>query len=311
MIELRQYRQFVAVAEEMNFHRAARRLRMAQPPLTAAIRRIEAALGVRLMERTNRIERLTPAGEAFLLEARRVLAQGERAIEQARRAARGLAGTLRLTFVATTAHELLPAAVRSFRASHPDVALELQEATTAQQAAALRDDRADIGMVALPLPEWASLQTVGLGRAALMAALPRDHALASQARVALGALAREPWILFPSSLGPGLHRRIAAACARAGFVPDVVQEAVQMETIVSLVAAGLGVSAVPPALAATGRPGVVFLPLEGRGTPIAYELGLAYARRSPLVEAFMKTALEIGADGRLDRRKSVARQKRG
>lgn len=308
MIELRQYRQFVAVAEEMNFHRAARRLHMAQPPLTAAIRRIEALLGVSLMERTNRIERLTAAGEAFLLEARRVLAQSERAIEQARRAHRGLAGTLRLTFVATTAHELLPAVVRSFRSSHPDVALELQEATTAQQAAALRDDRADIGLVALPLPEWASLQTVSMGKAALMAALPRDHGLASRARVTLSELGQEPWILFPPSLGPGLHRRIIAACARAGFVPNVVQEAVQMATIVSLVAAGLGVSAVPPALAATGRRGAIFVPLQGRGTPIAYELGLAYARRPPLVEAFVRTALEISADGSLDRGKPIARQ---
>jgi DNA-binding transcriptional LysR family regulator len=306
------YRQFVAVAEEMNSRRAAERLHMAQPPLTAAIRRIESELGVSLIERTNRVERLTPAGEVFLLEARRVLAQSERAVEQARRAGQGLAGALRVTFVATAAHELLPAIVRAFRARHGDVSLELQEATTAQQAAALRDDRADIGLVALPVPEWASLTAIGLRRTALVAVLPQEHRLASSARLGLADLVGEAWILFPPALGPGLHRRIVAACSRAGFAPNVVQQAVQMDTIASLVAAGLGVSVAPPALAEAGRPGVRFRPLHGRGTPIRYELGIAYARRSPLVDAFVRTALdlEIGADRGLDGAEAVARQQR-
>jgi DNA-binding transcriptional LysR family regulator len=298
MIDLRQYRQFVAVAEEMNFRRAAERLRMAQPPLTAAIRRVEAELGVALLERTNRVERMTPAGEVFLLEARRVLAQSERAIEQARRAGEGLVGSLRITFVATAAHEMLPRIVRSFRARHGDVSLELQEATTAQQANALVDDRADIGLVALPLPDGASLNTVSLRRAALVAALPQEHPLASRTKLGLADLARDPWILFPPALGPGLHRRVVSACARAGFAPTVVQRAVQMDTIVSLVAAGLGVSVVPPALGEAGRPGVRFQPLQGRGTPIRYELGLAYAQSSPLIDSFVAIALEVGADRR-------------
>lgn len=306
MIDLRQYRQFVAVAEEMNFRRAAERLHMAQPPLTAAIRRVEAELGVALIERTNRVERLTSAGEVFLLEARRVLAQSERAIEQARRAGEGLAGSLRITFLATAAHEMLPAIVRRFRARHGDVSLELQEATTAQQAAALVDDRADVGLVALPLPEWASLTTVSLRRAALVAALPQQHPLVSRAKLGLADLAREAWILFPPALGPGLHRRVVAACARAGFVPNVVQQAVQMDTIVSLVAAGLGVSVVPPALAEAGRRGVRFRPLQGRGAPIRYELGIVYAQASPLVDSFVAVALEVGADRGLDRGKAVA-----
>lgn len=295
MIELRQFRQFVAVAEEMNFRRAAERLHMAQPPLTAAIRRIEAELGVELIERSNRIERLTAAGGVFLIEARRALAQSERAMEQARRAGLGLAGTLRVTFVATAAHDLLPAMVRAFRIRHGDVALDLQEATTAQQAAALQDDRADVGLAALPLPEGAALETVSLRKTCLMAALPRDHARASRKKLRLADLSDEPWILFPPSLGPGLHRRIVTACAQAGFTPGVVQQAVQMDTIVSLVAAGLGVSLVPPALAEAGRRGVRFAALEGPGTPIRYELGLAYARRSPLVDAFVATAKAAAA----------------
>ncbi len=297
MIELRQFRQFVAVAEEMNFRRAAERLHMAQPPLTAAIRRIEAELGVMLIERSNRIERLTSAGDVFLIEARRAIAQSERAIELAKRAGHGLAGTLRVAFVATAAHDLLPGIVRAFRAQHGDVALDLQEATTAQQAAALRDDRADVGLAALPLPEGSALKTVSLRKTRLMAAVPRDHACASRKKLRLADLAQEPWILFPPSLGPGLHRRIVTACAQAGFTPTVVQQAVQMDTIVSLVAAGLGVSLVPPALAEAGRRGVRFVELQGRGTPVRYELGLAYARRSSLVDAFV-TAASAAAAGR-------------
>lgn len=286
MIELRQFRQFVAVAEEMSFRRAAERLHMAQPPLTAAIRRIEAELGVVLIERSNRIERLTAAGNVFLVEARRAVAQSERAMEQARRVGRGLAGTLRVVFVATAAHDLLPGIVRAFRTRHADVALDLQEATTAQQAAALQDDRADVGLAAMPLPEGADLETVSLRKGSLMAALPADHACASHRKMRLADLSHEAWILFPPSFGPGLHRRIVTGCAQAGFTPGVVQQAVQMETIVSLVAAGLGVSLVPPALAQAGRRGVRFVELQGPGTPIRYELGLAYARRSPLVDAF-------------------------
>jgi len=290
MIELRQYRQFVAVAEEMSYRRAAERLHMAQPPLTAAIRRIESELGIRLIERSNRVERLTPAGDAFLVEARRVLAQSERAIEAARRAGRGLTGSLRITFVATAAQELLPAILRAFQARHGDVALELREATTAQQAAALADDRADIGIVVLPLPDGVPLRTVRLRRAGLVAVLPQDHALASRRTLRLAELADEPWILFPAAYGPGLHRRIITACARNGFVPRVAQEAIQMETVAGLVAGGLGVSVVPPTMTGSSRPGVRFIPLEGTGTPIPYELSLAYARPQPLVEAFIESA---------------------
>jgi DNA-binding transcriptional LysR family regulator len=295
MIELRQYRQFVAVAEELSFRKAAERLHMAQPPLTAAIHRIEAELGVTLIERSNRVERLTPAGDVFLLEARRVIAQSDRAIEAAKRAGRGLSGSLRISFVATAAHELLPKILRAFRARHADVALELTEATTAQQAAALQEDRADIGIVAAPLPDDSTLRTVSLRREALVAALPQDHALAARQELRLAELAAEPWILFPASYGPGLHRRIVAACGRAGFVPRVVQEAVQMETIVSLVAAGLGVSLVPPAMARLGRRGIRCVTLTGPATPIRYELALAFARPQPLLDAFIATALSVAS----------------
>jgi DNA-binding transcriptional LysR family regulator len=295
MIELRQFRQFVAVAEELSFRRAAERLHMAQPPLTAAIRRIEEELGQVLIERSNRVERLTPAGEVFLIEARRVLAQSQRAVEMARRAGQGLTGSLRVTFVASAARDLLPSILRAFRARHADVALELHEATTAQQVTALREDRADIGIVVVPLPEAAQLTVARLRREELLVALPRRHRLASRQVLRIADLASESWILFPAGFGPGLHARIVDACRVAGFSPRVTQEAVQMETIVSLVAAGMGVSLVPPAMAKPRRSDVRFVRVTGAGSPVRYELALAYARPSPLVEAFARSAATASA----------------
>ena len=166
MIELRQLRQFVAVAEEMSFHRAAERLHMAQPPLTAAIRKIEQELGVPLLERGNRITRITEAGQVFLIEARRTLAQFERTLGNTRRAARGLTESLRLTFVDSTVNALLPGILRQFRQAHPQAEFHLQEATTAEQLIALRDDRADIGMVVLPIAPQDELQILPFYRIA-------------------------------------------------------------------------------------------------------------------------------------------------
>lgn len=290
MIDLRQFRQFVAVAEELSFRKAAERLHMAQPPLTAAIRRIEEELGQVLIERSNRVERLTPAGEVFLIEARRLLAQSQRAVDMARRAGQGLTGSLRVTFVASAARDLLPSILRTFRARHADVALDLHEATTAQQVVALREDRADIGIVVVPLPGATRLSLAPLRREELLAVLPRRHRLASRRALRLADLASESWILFPAGFGPGLYARIVDACREAGFSPRVAQEAVQMETIVNLVAAGMGVSLVPPAMAKPLRSDVRFVRLTGTGTPVRYELALAYSRPSPLIEAFVRSA---------------------
>lgn len=293
MIELRQFRQFIAVAEELNFRKAAERLHMAQPPLTAAVRKIEEELGVVLIERTNRVERLTSAGLVFLEEARRVLAQADRAIRAAARAGRGLTGSLRVAFVASAAHDLLPRILREYRKDHGEIALTLEEATTAQQIAALRENRTDIGIVVLPVVDGAGLSVELIRRGTLAAALPDGHSLAEAPALSLADLADEPWILFPGRYGPGLHGRIMTACAAAGFAPQIVQEAVQMETIVSLVAGGIGVALVPSSLAARGRCGVAFRTLKGPGTPIIYELALAYGRRSAALDAFVAAARSV------------------
>ncbi|MBS0519809.1 MAG: LysR family transcriptional regulator [Proteobacteria bacterium] len=285
MLSLRQLQQFLAVTEAMSFRRAAERLNMAQPPLTAAIRQMEEELGVRLLERTNRIIGLTEAGRVLREEARRTLAQAERAEKLARRAGQGISGALRLGFVASAVRHLLPELVATFRRSHPDVLLELTEMPTARQAEALLDDRLDAGIVVLPLPQSAAnaIATHVVAASRLVAALPASHPLAATpARpLALSALAREPWILFPSHEGPGLHGSILAACAEAGFAPQVAQRAVQMETILGLVAAELGVALVPDLFRATGWDRVVFRPLRGPGAPVDYRVALAWRRNDP------------------------------
>jgi DNA-binding transcriptional LysR family regulator len=293
VIELRQFQQFVAIAEEGNFRRAAERLHMAQPPLTAALRKMETELGVVLIERTNRVERLTPAGQVFLEEARRTLAQAERAVREAKRAGKGLTGSLRVTFVASAAHDLLPRVLREYRKEFSGVALSLEEATTAQQLVSLRRDQSDIGFVVLPVNDESNLTITTLCRGNLMAALPAGHPLEARGALSLADLAEEPWIAFPARHGPGLYGRIMTACAKAGFHPRVAQEAVQMETIVNLVAGGIGIALVPPPMTTRNRHGVVFRPLTGLGAPILYELALVYRKRSSVLDAFVGAARAV------------------
>jgi len=295
MLSLRQLEQFLAVTETMNFRRAAERLHMAQPPLTAAIRQMEDALGVRLLERTNRIVGLTEAGRLLREEARRTLAQAARAETLARRAGQGISGSLRIGFVASAVRHLLPELVAGFRRTHPDVLLELTEMPSARQAEALLDDRIDLGIVVLPLPAEAEkkVETHVVARKHYVAALPARHALATATRpLQLAALAREPWILFPAHEGPGLHAMILAACAAAGFTPQVAQRAVQMETILGLVTAELGVALVPDLFRNAGWDRVVFRALRGLGAPIDYYLALAWRKgdASAALAAFLSAS---------------------
>ncbi|MBZ9719183.1 LysR family transcriptional regulator [Mesorhizobium sp. AD1-1] len=298
MLSLRQFQQFLAVAETMNFRRAAERLNMAQPPLTAAIRQMEDDLGVRLFERTNRITSLTQAGEIFREEAMRTISQAERAVVLTRRAGQGSIGTLRMGFVASAVRQLVPQIIARFRQTQPSVVVELEEATTARQVAAITADRMDVGIVALPLPADAEglLSTKILIESHLVAALPTAHPLARATAqpLRLAELAREPWVLFPGGEGPGLYGVILRSCAEAGFSPRVSQRGVQMETIVGLVAAGLGVAVVPEQFRTSPRAGVIYRDIGGAGTPIPYRVGLAW--RSGQTPAVLSAFLDCMAE---------------
>ncbi len=262
-------------------------MNMAQPPLTATIKRIEDEVGAVLIERTNRIERLTEAGRVFLDEARKTVNQAERTMLAAQRAGAGLSGTLRVTFVASAAREILPSILLRFREHYPAVKLELREAMTTQQLGFLTNDESDLGFVIPPLQDAENLKSEIIARNRLVAAIPEGHPLAKADQITLADMSQESWILFAARQGPGLHRIIHAACAKAGFSPRIGQEAPQMDTIASLVAGGMGVALVSRALATGGRKGVVFRELAGPGTPVEFELAIVYAHSSPVLDAFV------------------------
>lgn len=269
-IDLRLLRQFVAVAEELHFHRAARRLAMSQPPLTAAIRRLEAEVGATLIERGNRSVALTAAGATLLEEARALLARADRAVLAARDAAAGRTGSVRLGYVGSAMYGRLPAAIRAFRRSHPGVRLELREGTTVAQLAALRAGELDVSIVIPPFAEAGGLRVAPFDADRLAIALPAAHRLAGQPAARLSDLVDEPFVLWPAREGRGFHDRVTRLCDEAGFVPDVVQEAHSMHGVLSLVAVETGVSIVPAGMATVRPSEIRYLPLAG--DQAAYEL---------------------------------------
>lgn len=258
-IDLRAWRQFVAVAEELHFGRAATRLHMTQPPVTQAIAQIEKTLGVMLFDRTRRRVALTPAGEALLPDVRELLARAQALPARAKAAAAGEVGRVRLAFVSTIGFERLPAWVREFRIQCPDVALELVEATGDVQLEAFARGEIDAGLM-LHSPGFAppGLERVAVAEEPLVLAVPAKHALAKAQKVPLADALVEPLVIFPRRIVPSLHDTIFGLYHAAGRTPEIAQEAIQMQTIVNLVSGGLGVAWVPESVMQFRRSGVVY-----------------------------------------------------
>ncbi|MFD4836850.1 LysR substrate-binding domain-containing protein [Achromobacter sp. NPDC058515] len=277
MIETRLLRQFVAVAETLHFNRAAQRLHMAQPPLSQAIRRLEAEIGAALFERTNRSVSLTAAGTAFLDTARSILASLEEGVAHTRRVAQGMDGRLTLTFINITPYASLLRALREFRAAHPCVAFTLREATTHEQVEALERGAADIGFLRTPGTSTPGLRWETLLREPVSVALPAGHPQAHRESIVLADLADEAFVASPRPLGQGFHDQLTQLCMTAGFTPRVVQEARQLQTLVALVASGFGVALLPASLALPGRDDIVFRPIEADAPDALLHLDLLMA----------------------------------
>jgi DNA-binding transcriptional LysR family regulator len=288
-MELRQLRYFVAVAEELHFRRAAARLHISQPPLSQQIRQLEDELGCRLLARTRRRVELTPAGDAFLRDARTLLAELEGAVETARRIDSGQTGRLRINFVGSALLSIVPEIVQRFRAARPSVELQLRERSTADQLRAVSSGAVDVGLVRPPIEELAELRATVVLRERTVAALPADHALARLRRIPVRRLASEPLVLFPRDQAPGFHDLLISSMAAPGTHPQVVQYAPEMLTIIGLVAAGIGVSLVPASVTRLALDGVTYRPV----TRAPYAELVAITREgenSPLVRAFMEAA---------------------
>ncbi|GER11186.1 LysR family transcriptional regulator [Variovorax boronicumulans] len=259
LIDLRAWRQFVAVAEELHFGRAAQRLHMTQPPVTQAIAQLEKTLGVVLFDRTRRRVALTPAGEALLPDVRELLARAQALPARARAAAAGQVGRVRIAFVSTVGFEQLPAWVREFRVLCPEVALELVEATGDVQLEAFARGEIDAGlMLHSPGAAPPGLACLPVEVEPLVLALPAQHRLAEARPVPLAEVLDEPLVIFPRRIVPSLHDAIFDLYHAAGRTPQVAQEAIQMQTIVNLVSGGIGAAWVPHSVMQFRRAGVVY-----------------------------------------------------
>ena len=289
-MELRHLRYFTAVAEELHFGRAAARLHIAQSPLSQQIRRLESELGVQLFDRNRRTVRLTDAGRLLQSQAAPLLAQADRLEETMRAAAAGEAGTLTVGFVGSATYRTLPTIVRAFRQAHPQVEVKLVELTTGPQLEALEAGRIDVGLVRPPVRSDAFV-VIPLVEEQLLVALPDSHPLARRKVVPVSMLADEPFVSFPRRLGAGLYDDILAVCTAAGFSPTVVQEANEMQTIVSLVSAGIGVALVPESVRTFSREHLAFRRLRGSSATLRLALAHRAGRPSPLVQQFLATAM--------------------
>ena len=268
-MELRQLRYFLVVADELHFARAAERLHLTQPPLTVAIRRLERELGVQLFTRTTRKVMLTPAGEAFRNRIQGAVAELDAAAGDVTSVAAGLSGRLSVGFVSSASYTTIPEAIRTFRELRPRVELVLSPLTSGEQIEQLLDGELDLGLVRDP-GEIPGLSLERVSSEDLVAVLPEAHQLASRTEIRPEDLAGEPMILFPYRLMPGFVARVLRLFDEAGSSPHVIQQAIHQETVLGLVAAGLGLSVLPESVRRFQMPGVITRPIAGRPQTALY-----------------------------------------
>jgi DNA-binding transcriptional LysR family regulator len=286
-MELRHFRALVAVAEELHFGKAAKRLHLSQPPVSIAIKELETELGVRLFDRTSRSISLTKAGEEVLFNARAVLAATESLQRQAKQASNGNAGSLSVAFMSLAAYSYLPKVLRRFMNDHPQVHIALNESTTDRILIDLDAGQLDVGCIFASPTMSTSLQYQPAQRDKLIVALPENHPLAKLSSVPLELLANEQFLTFDRHYGPMMFDTLVSVCMRHGFSPRIFL-ARQMHTIVSLVSGGIGVALVPSCVEVMRRHGVVYRSLKADKTTV--ETGAAWRKEfsSPVVNEFIK-----------------------
>jgi DNA-binding transcriptional LysR family regulator len=290
-MELRHLRYFLAVAEELHFGRAADRLGMAQPPLSRQIQDLEKELGFRLFERSRRRVELSSAGAVLVERVRAVLERLEEAVREARRTSLGKRGRVTVGYPSSLAYTGLVGLLRAFRLEFPDVELTVRELPLAGQLDGLKHGSLDVGFVRGPLDDKA-LVTECVRREPLMLALPADHPFAARRRLTLASVAGEPFVFFPRTRAPDYYDLLLGLCQQAGFTPQIRHEAPQVDML-SLVAAGFGISIVPASVRESRRADVVFRPFVG--APLT-ELLLAWrvGDGSPSRQAFVDVVRRVG-----------------
>lgn len=291
-MDVRHLRYFVAVAEELHFSRAARRLNISQPPLSQQIKELEQEIGVALFRRTRRRVELTSAGRALLARAQRMIDDLAELPEAARRAERGEVGQISVGFIHTAGYSLLPAVIRAFRDAYPAVEVTLEQLGSLFQTAELERGRIDIGFT------WSSavkdhMDSLRIVQERFVVALPRDHRLTNRKTLDLAEFAGETFVSFPQDRSPALHDAIVQLCTSAGFVPRVRHEADSVHTVLGLVAAGCGVGIVPSSAAEISTREIAFCRLKQK-KPLA-EISIQWRKGepSPVVARFVATARKV------------------
>jgi DNA-binding transcriptional LysR family regulator len=295
---LRRMGHFLAVAEEGHFGRAAARLGLSQPPLTAQIQALEAELGVRLLERTRKGARPTREGEALLPILRRLAEDAKQVEHLARELRAGRHAPMALACVTSALFDFLPPLVRALRAAQPDAAIAVQEMDTADAVEALRRGEVDFALARVDR-DRPPLRVLPLGEDALVAALPDGHPLlATAAALPLAALAQEPLVLLPRSISPAYFDRQVSACRAAGFEPVAMREVGSAMAQLAFVAAGLGVALVSSGMARLRPPGVAFRALAEKVSSVGVALVWNAERETDGARAAVALARQVfGVEG--------------
>jgi DNA-binding transcriptional LysR family regulator len=244
-MELRQIRSFLSVAETLHFGRTAELIHLSQPALSLQIRALEEEVGVRLFERNRRKTTLTAAGLAFRKDAAAAVSQLDQAIRQARLAAKGKLGLLRIGFISTAGSEIVPNIIRKFKESNPEVEFSLRNILTTDQIQMLASGSLDIGFLRLPIGEYPELDVVAVHREPFVLVVPLSHELAKRKRVRLRDVSGQDFVMYERTYAPGFHDLIFGMLRDAGIVPNICQTAGQMPTLISLVDSGMGISILP------------------------------------------------------------------
>ncbi len=296
MFDFRQLRYFVAVAEELSFTRAAMRLHLSQPPLSQQIKSLEQDLGVLLLERSKRHVALTEPGRVFLEQARQILAKADEARSQVTAVAAGYSGHLRLAYtVSVSFHPALPRALLRYGQIAPKVGLKLSEMYTEPQFAALLADEIDAGFVRSEpahVHDARNLRLSVIDREPLLLAMPAGHRLAGRSGLGLAEVAGDAFVSQPRALAAALYDRLATLAHHAGFQPLIVQHAQQINGLLALVAAGLGLALVPASICAVRLAGVVYVPLEDPDAFLLLAVACRANDHSPALQQFLTTVTE-------------------
>lgn len=295
-MNLQQIRQFVALGDALNFHRAAESLNMSQPPLSIGIRKLESEMGVRLFDRQSRGVLLTEAGRVALPFARKILSDLAAMADAASATVNGMGGRLTVGFVGSAVYALLPQVVPLFRSERPAVDLRLREATTLEIVRGVESGELDVGVVRTPVYDIGEVALDSLYREEMILLIPKDHALCHEKVVQLEDLRDAPFIGHDRARLPNYRNLLLNACDAAGFQPRIVEEAAHLHTLIALVESGIGVALAPAVSRIPGANRIGYARLTVRGEPLMVGLALATSpdARRPARDAFV-SALQAAA----------------